>query len=151
MPYHITNYPIFGVAFGLNFWRARYSHGLQTTCCNSGLCKLGSEPNLYIDFLPNASGLRAVYCHLYTRQSMRCVSRNICSLFGYGNITGYTPWLRFSVRNGDKVPDSQHFETNLEGLVQNVDVVGVLTTVTANGSELAPFTANFTSTERGVK
>lgn len=98
-----------------------------------------------------ASGLRAVYCHLYTRQSMRCVSRNICSLFGYGDITGYTPWLRFSVRNGDKVPDSQHFETNLEGLVQNVDVVGVLTTVTANGSELAPFTANFTSTERGVK
>ena len=30
VPYHITNYPIFGVAFGLIYRRARYSHGLQT-------------------------------------------------------------------------------------------------------------------------
>ena len=29
VPYHITNYPIFGVAFGLIYRRARYSHGLQ--------------------------------------------------------------------------------------------------------------------------
>jgi len=69
----------------------------------------------------------------------------------YGDITGYTPWLRFSLGSGDRVPNSQHFETNLEGLVQNVDVVGVLTTVTANGSELAPFATHLTAAVRAVE
>jgi hypothetical protein len=59
VPYHITNYPIFGVAFGLIYRRARYSHGLQTNTLQLMTIPMAVS----IDFLPIASGLRVVYHH----------------------------------------------------------------------------------------